>query len=204
MTKTKVKIVAMCTALTITVLSFFYSTLAYFTDIESANHGMIATGQASVEIIDVTYPYGSNIAVPPGTAIRIMPGHEISKTLTARNTGSLPLYVRVQLHSDITLAQHARSAESQIDLSLVGYDINLVDWVEHDGYYYYRTPLIGGTEAVPLFTKVIFSEQMGNLYKDSTIVFRARIEVVQANNNAANVIDAYGWSELPERGGDAG
>ena len=204
MTKTKKKIIATCITLTITVLSFFYSTLAYFTDSESSRYGTIATGQASVEVVDVTYPYGSNIAVPPGTAIRIMPGHEISKTLTTKNTGTLPLYVRVQLHSDITLAQHAQGAESQIDLSLVGYDINLVNWVEHDGYYYYRTPLLGGTEAVPLFTKVIFSEQMGNMYKDSTINFDARIEVVQANNNADNAIDAYGWSELPARGGDVG
>ena len=204
MTTTKKKIIATCITLTVTVLSFFYSTLAYFTDSAASRNDMIATGQAAVELIDVTYAYGSGTLVPPGTAIRIMPGQQVSKTLTAKNTGSIPLYVRVHLSPDITLANNARGREAEIDLSLVSYDINLTDWVEHDGYYYYRKPLVGGTEAVPLFTKVIFSEEMGNLYKDSTIYVKTRIEVVQANNNADNPIDAYGWSELPVKGGDAG
>ena len=120
MTKTKKKIIASCVTLAITVLSFFCGTLAYFTDSASAQYGTIATGKAAAEIIDVTYPYGSNVAVPPGTAIRIMPGYRISKTMTVKNTGTLPLYVRVQMHSDITLAQNAQGAESQIDPSLVG------------------------------------------------------------------------------------
>lgn len=204
MTKTKAKIIAMCVTLALTVSSFFYSTLAYFTDSVSSSNGTLATGEASVDIIDVTYPYGSDTAVPPGTAIRIMPGHEISKTLTAKNSGSLPLYVRVQVRSDITLASNAQGRESEIDLSLVSYNINLTDWVEHNGYYYYRTALTGDTEAVPLFTKVIFSTEMGNLYKDSTIRVHTRIEVVQAGSNADNPIDAYGWSELPLKGGAAG
>ena len=204
MTTTKKKIIATCITLTVTVLSFFYSTLAYFTDSAASRNDKIVSGQAAVELIDVTYAYGSGTAVPPGTAVRIMPGQQVSKTLTAKNTGSIPLYVRVQLSPDITLANNARGRETEIDLSLVSYDINLTDWVEHEGYYYYRKPLVGGgTEAVPLFTKVIFSEEMGNLYKDSTIYVNVRIEVVQANNNAANPIDAYGWSELPAKGGGA-
>ncbi len=203
MTKTKAKIIATCATLALTVLSFFHGTLAYFTDAAQSNHNKIATGKAEVELVDVTYPYGSDTAVPPGTAIRIMPGHEISKTLTARNMGRIPLYVRVQVRSDITLANHSQGRESEIDLSLVSYNINLTHWVEHEGYYYYRTALLGDTEAVPLFTKVVFSEQMGNLYKDSTILVTTRIEVVQANSNADNAIDAYGWSEPTTKGGGA-
>ena len=203
MTKTKAKIIVTCITMALTVSSFFYSTLAYFTDMVSSSNGSIATGVASVDLIDVTYPYGSDTAVPPGTAIRIMPGHEISKTLSARNSGDLPLYVRVQVRSDSTLASNARGRENEIDLSLVSYDINLTDWVEHDGYYYYRTALAHDTEAVPLFTKVIFSTEMGNLYKDSTILVHTRIEVVQANSNAENPIEAYGWSVLPTKGGAA-
>lgn len=200
MTSTKKKIIATYVTLAITILSFCCGTLAYFTD-STSSHGHIATGSASVEVVDITYPYGSSIAVPPGTAIRIMPGYEIEKTMSVRNTGSLPLYIRIKLNSDITLAENARGNEADIDLSLVGYDINLTDWVEHDGYYYYRTHLSGGKEAAPLFTKVIFSEEMGNIYKDSTITFDARVEVVQANNNADNPIYAYGWDEAPGQGG---
>ena len=201
MTKTKKKILVMCIALTVTVLSFFCGTLAYFTDFATAHQSKIATGITSVEIIDVTEPDESGTAVPPGTPIRIMPGYQVGKTVSTKNTGNLPLYIRVQLSPEITLAENARGRETEIDLSLVSYDINLADWMEHEGYYYYRTSLAGGAEAVPLFTKVIFSEEMGNLYKDSTILLKVRVEVVQANSNADSAIDAYGWSEPAAEGG---
>ena len=203
MTKTKKKLIITCVTLIVTILSFFYSTLAYFTDSASSRYDGITAGSASVQIVDVTYPYGSNTPVAPGTAMRIMPGYEVSKTLTAKNTGSLPLYIRVQLHAEITLAENARGREAEIDLSLVSYDINDTDWVLHEGYYYYRTKLNGDAEANPLFTKVIFSEEMGNLYKDSTITITTRMEVVQANNNADHPWEAYGWTSLSTEGGDA-
>ena len=201
MTTTKKKIIVTCALMIVTVMSFFYSTLAFFTDSASANFGGIATGKASVEIVDITYPFGSSTAVPPNMAVRIMPGYEISKTVTARNAGGLPLYVRVQIASVITLAEHAQGREEEIDLSLVSFNINEEFWMEHEGYYYYRTSLAQGTEAVPLCTKVIFSEEMGNLYKDSTIVVTTRMEIVQANNNGETPITAIGWREIPARGG---
>ena len=204
MTNTKKKILIMCAVMIVISASFVFSTLAYFTDTSSFKYSLMASGTAKVEVVDITYPYGSNVPVDPGTAVRILPGYEISKTISARNMGSLPLYIRVKLESDITLADAARGREGEIDLSLVSYDINEEYWVYYEGYYYYRTALTGGTEATPLMTKVMFDKEMGNLYKDSTITFKLRMETVQANNNGAGVIDAVGWSELsPEEGGGA-
>ena len=202
MTNTKKKILIMCAVMIVISASFVFSTLAYFTDTSSFKYSLMASGTTKVELVDITYPYGSNIPVDPGAAIRILPGYEISKTVTARNTGTLPLYIRVKLESDIALADVARGREGEIDLSLVSYDINEEFWVYYEGYYYYRSALTGGTEATPLMTKVMFDKEMGNLYKDSTITFKLRMETVQANNNGAGAIDAIGWSELsPEEGG---
>ena len=202
MTATKKKIIVMCSVMILTVISFVCSTLAYFSDSTTTRYNTIGSGTVSVQVVDVTYPYGSDMAVEPGEAIRIMPGYEISKTVTAQNTGDLPVYVRVSLRSDITLASNARGKEAEIDLSLVGYDINEEHWMLHtDGYYYYRSVLTKGDEAPPLMTKVKFSEQMGNLYKDSTIKFTVRIEIVQANNNGTSAIEAQNWSEPGSRGG---
>ena len=72
-----------------------------------------------------------------------------------------------------------------------------------DGYYYYRTTLRRGMEAEPLFTTVKFSEKMGNLYKDSTIKFKVRMEVVSTNGNGTDPIDALGWSTPIVIGGDS-
>ena len=204
MTNTKKKILIMCAVMIVISASFVFSTLAYFSDSSAQKFSLMASGTTKVELVDITYPYGSNLPVDPSAAIRILPGYEISKTVSARNTGTLPLYIRVKLESDITLADVARGREGEIDLSLVSYDINEEYWVYYEGYYYYRSALTGGTEATPLMTKVMFDKEMGNLYKDSTITFKLRMEVVQANNNGAGAIDAIGWSELsPEEGGGA-
>lgn len=195
MLSTKAKIVAICITMAVTVVSFVCSTLAYFTDSATASGGMIAAGRAEVEIVDITYPYGSDVSVGADDPIDIMPGYEISKKLVVRNIGDLPLYIRVRIQSEITLADAARGREAEIDPSLVGYDINTEHWEYRDGYYYYRSVLGHGNESISPFTKVSFSERMGNLYKDSTIRFNLRVEVVQANNNGTNVFDAVGWSD---------
>ncbi len=202
MSATKKKIIVMCVAMMITIASMVCSTIAFFTDSAQLPYGDISIGSVSVQIIDVTYPYGSNVPIAPDEAIRIFPGYEVKKTVTARNMGDLPMYVRIKLDSEITLAESSHGREAEIDRSLVGYDINLENWLLHtDGYYYYRTPLTKGKEATPLFTKVKFSEDMGNLYKDSTIRFKVRMEVVQANNNGASVTEAQGWTEPLYEGG---
>ena len=128
MLSTKAKIVAICITMAVTVVSFVCSTLAYFTDSATASGGMIAAGRAEVEIVDITYPYGSDVSVGADDPIDIMPGYEISKKLVVRNIGDLPLYIRVRIQSEITLADAARGREAEIDPSLVGYDINIEHW----------------------------------------------------------------------------
>ena len=204
MSATKKKIIATCVVMIITVVTFIYSTFAYFTDSAANNYNTITAGSTSVQLVDVTYPYGSDDPVAPGTPIRIFPGYEVKKTVTARNSGKLPMYVRVKLTPEITLANTARGKEAEIDTSLVSYDIDEVNWTLHtDGYYYYNHARTTDQEAPPLFTKVKFSESMGNLYKDSTITFTVRIQVVQANGNSDSAIEAYGWSEPLVQGGDS-
>jgi hypothetical protein len=200
MTPTKKKIVAMAVIMCITSATFFCSTLAYFTDALSSGGSMIYTGTTSAELIDNTVLEG-NVPVAPGTPIRIMPGYKVSKTVTAKNTGTLPVYVRVKLTPEVVLAENARGRESEIDLSLISYDIDTANWVYENGYYYYKMPLTGGNQAPDLFTTVTFSEQMGNLYKDSRINFTVRIEIVQVSGNGTSALTAKGWAEPTSQGG---
>lgn len=206
MTATKKKLILTCAIMLVTCATFAFSTFAYFTDFvgtESSN--MIMTGSADVEIIDLTYTpdsEGNLIPVPPDTPIRIFPGYEVEKKVSAKNNGTIPMFIRIKIDSTIQLASHSTGRESEIDLRLVGYDINEKDWMLHtDGYYYYRKALHKGQDAEPLFTKVMFSESMGNLYKDSTITFKIRIECVQANGNGNSPINAQNWSTPTEGGG---
>jgi len=204
MASAKKKLILTCVLMIITVVSFVYSTLAYFSDFATARQNKIASGEASVQILDVTYPFGSSTAVSPDEPIKILPGYEIRKTVSARNDGAMPIFIRMKLNSQITLAEHARGREAEIDTSLVGYNIDTEHWTLHtDGYYYYNAALDKGQEASPLFTKVIFSDRMGNLYKDSTIQFTVYIQVVQASGNSSSPFDTQIWSDPLREGGTA-
>ena len=202
MTNLKKKVIAMSIIMSITAASFLCSTLAYFSDSSSSYGSQIYSGSSSAELIDNTVLEGG-ITVDPSTPIKIMPGYQISKSVTAKNTGTLPIYVRVSLTPSITLSETARGRENEIDLSLISYDIDENNWEYRDGYYYYILPLTSGSQAPDLFTKVTFSEDMGNLYKDSLIKFKVRIEIVQASGNGASAFDAAGWATPVETGGTA-
>ena len=64
-----------------------------------------------------------------------------------------------------------------------------------DGYYYYKLIVYRGETTSELFEKVSFSKDMGNIYKDATVVVKVTFEIVQANGNGDNVLEATGWSE---------
>ena len=65
--------------------------------------------------------------------------------------------------------------------------------VYQNGYYFYTLPLQSGAQTENLLRGLTFSKEMGNLYKDSVITVKTRIESVQSNNNGDTVFDAEGW-----------
>ena len=64
------------------------------------------------------------------------------------------------------------------------------------------TPLRGGKTSDELFDEIKFSEEMGNIYKGSTIYVNIVFEVVQASNNGTNALEAVGWKTDAEGGAD--
>lgn len=199
--KNKHKLITSLVAMAVVVTSFVCGTVAYFTDTVSScdNAIIISTGNASAELLDVTLPYDSSEPAP-GAAIDILPGYVISKTVTAKNTGAYPLYVRVKLSYDITLDERYADMQGNIDKSLISLNINTDSWLLRDGYYYYSRPLPYGETSPALMTAVSFSSEMGNMYKDSTVTFDIAMEVVQSNNNGKNVFEATGWTSSKEGG----
>ena len=195
MNKTKAKLITSLVAMAAIVVSFVYGTVAYFTDtVTSKGNVIVTTGSASASLLDVTLPYGSLEPSESGEPVEIMPGYSISKTVTAKNTGTYPLYVRVKLDYEITLADRYADKQGEVDKSLVSMNIDTENWILQDGYYYYKNPLHHGETAPALMTQVSFSSEMGNIYKNSTVTFRINMEVVQSNNNGANVFEAVGWT----------
>ena len=119
-----------------------------------------------------------------------MPDTEVSKIVQIKNTGEQTAWVRIALEKSILLAE---GKEGDIDLSLVSCDLNTEYWTEKDGYYYYNLQLAPGEATQPLFTKVSFAKEMGNLYQDSKAVIRVDAQATQVIHNGENVFEAAGW-----------
>jgi hypothetical protein len=193
----KFKLIAIIAAFAITLASFIHTTVSFFVDSVVSPNGYIATGTADVELVSSSV--GSGAQMPDGS-IRIMPGQTVEKNVSAKNTGTLPLYVRVKVTPEIVLADAYKAHTNEIDTSLIVFDFDTANWLLKDGYYHYANALTGGTSTNDLFTQITFSKDMGNIYKDGKMHVTVRVEVVQANNNGEDVLQATGWATAGEGG----
>lgn len=165
-------------------------TLAYFTAEERA-HNVITTGGIQIELLETTDQKDANgNPVPFENVSGVMPGERVSKIVQVKNTGANPAYVRVRVDKSIRLAENV---SGDADISLIGLDYNTADWVEQDGYYYYKKPLAPETMTTPLFEHVSFSGDMDNLYKKCSVDVDVCVFAVQSENNGTDVLQAKGW-----------
>ena len=190
------KLVATMCATFALIFSLSICSYAYFVSTTSSGGNIISTGYASVILhneTDPSYP-------TQGDTYMIYPGYSVGKSVYVENIGAYPIYVRAKIVGSINLNERYASHEDEIDLSLINYSIDYDNWTERDGYYYFNTAVISGKSTTNLLSSVDFSNQMGNIYKDSTIKVKILLEVVQANNNGDTVFDAVGWSSAEEGG----
>ena len=167
-------------------------TLAYFTSEDTAVNAITA-GDIEIKLNETALSDDGQTTVPfANRQIGIMPGTTVSKIVSVENIGSQPAYIRVKLEKEILLSG---DKTEEADPSLITYDINLNDWTEKDGWYYYNSILPSGEETKPLFTKVMFDSDMDNLYENSKTQIKINAEATQTANNGKNALTAAGWPE---------
>lgn len=168
-----------------------YGTTAFFTADDIA-HNFITTGNVEIELHEEG-PDGKPF--PEDGISGIMPGTEVTKKVTVENTGDSECWVRIKVEKAIQLAE---GNEGEPDAALIELDIDKENWTEQDGWYYYNNKLTPGENTLPLFTKAVFSEEMDNMYKNSTANVTVAAQAVQCANNGETVLDAAGWPALAE------
>ena len=166
-----------------------YGTSAYFTYEETAIN-VITSGSIKVELQE--WSDTGNGLVPFEDLESVLPGTEISKIVQVKNIGGQSAWVRVSADKDIHLAE---GVDGEVDISLLSYDLNTEFWTEKDGFYYYNTILQPNEATEPLFTKVIFSATMSNMYQNSRAVIDVTAQATQVANNGTCALDAAGWPE---------
>lgn len=182
--------VLLCSIVAVLVAVAAHGTLAYFTAEDTAIN-VVTAGNIKIELREMAIPDGGGDPIPfENNQIGIMPGTEVSKIVTVKNTGEQPAYIRIKSDKSIILEEGNKSA---VDLSLIECDFNTADWTQKDGWYYYNTPVEAGSETAPLFTTVSFSIDMSNLYKNSKAEIEVDAQATQVANNGTNVFDAAGW-----------
>lgn len=178
-----------CALIAICLSVTAYGTLAYFTHEETATN-VITAGDIEIDLQEWAIPDGGGDRVPFEDVMDVMPGVEVSKIVEVKNTGDNAAWVRICLDKSITLAD---GVEGEVDLSLVSYDLNKDYWTEKDGFYYYNAALNPDQTTEPLFTKVIFSKNMSNMYQHSKAVVEVTAQATQVANNGTSALDAAGW-----------
>ena len=168
--------------------------LAFFSAEDKVTN-VITAGNVKIALQEMMLAEDGETLVPFKDAYGVMPGTDISKIVTVKNTGDNPAYVRVKVDSIINVADKEKdeALSEQFD-AYISYDINTTNWTyKDDGYYYYNTSLAAGAQTEPLFTTVMFSRLMPNEFQNTSAEINITAYATQTAHNGTNVFDAAGW-----------
>lgn len=191
-------IIASVVFVLLTVVAFSAQTYAYFTDSESSAENKIQSGNLDIDTVEVKG--GENVVTSAGESLKFAPGSEVDKIVKIKNSGTLPVYIRVKIDVSIDKDESSLPANWR---ELITFNITLDDpatanvegpWILKDGYYYYRVPLEKALLSEALFTTVTFSPEMGNQFTNSEITVTLTCQATQSDFNGTGPTDAV-WTE---------
>lgn len=189
----KKKIFAMAVML-ICISILASTTLAYFTDVETARNVITSDG---IDIaIEEWQETPAGLIPYPSQPITVMPGISVSKIVTVRNQDAQS-FVRAKL---VLTLKDATGKEMEITSEtmekIIHLTMNAQDWTEKDGWWYYGAVVNTGEATKPLMTGVSFDGiNMTNEYQKCTLEIHVYAQAVQAANNGNTVMEAAGWPE---------
>lgn len=187
--KTKIKKIAALAVVLACLAVGVQSTIAYFSTTDTATN-VITMGNIKIKLHEQRVGNNEDGTLEPfEDVVGVVPGDSVSKIVTVENTGNNPAWVRISLEKAISLAE---GVEGEINPSLVTFDIG-DDWVERDGWYYYTKVLNASETTTAFFNNVIFSENMSNMYQDSTVTVSLLVHATQTAHNGTSVWEADGW-----------
>ena len=82
----------------IAIVTFSAQTYAYFVDSTTVEDNKILAGSLGVELIQVQDGAQVDHTVAP---VQIFPGTEMRRNVSVKNTGTLPVYVRIKIEKSI-------------------------------------------------------------------------------------------------------
>lgn len=183
------KKILLVTAVVICLAIAAAGTLAYFTSEDTA-HNVITSGGVNIEVVEKTQGEDGALVDFPEEGIKgVMPGSDVSKIVTVKNTGGNEVWIRVLVEADIQSQE-----DKPLDGSVMTYQVG-DGWTEQDGFCYYEESLAPGETTDVLFETVHFAPEMGNEYQNCTANLVISAQAVQTAHNGNTVMEAAGWPE---------
>ena len=175
------------------------ATMAYFTAKDTA-HNVITTGNVDIELVEKQNRDGILVDYPSEPISGVMPGTEVSKIVSVRNTGTGDAWVRLRVAKSLTLAANPPEPlpEGQTaDPELIRIVFDDSQWIKDGEWFYCKEPLPAGKSTTPLFKSVTFAPEMGNAYQGCTANILVDAQAVQVKNNplpaSGNYAEIPGW-----------
>ena len=189
------KKILLVTAVVICLAIAATGTLAYFTA-EDMAHNVITSGGVNIELVEKTKGEDGTLVDFPDEGVKgVMPGTDVSKIVSVKNTGESEAWIRVKVEATIKAAD---GSDLPLDIEDVGPVMDFAvgeNWQDFDGYFYYAKPVAAGEATEILFDTVHFAPEMGNEYQNCTANIIISAQAVQTANNGKTVKDAAGWPE---------
>ena len=197
----KKKIFSLALVVCCTAVMAFGGTMAYFTADDVATN-VITSGKIDIKLNEVTLKVDpeKGESIPFENVTGVMPNEQIDKIVSVENINlAEPAYIRVWVGPEIKLSDENADKQGNVDYGLIIIDFNDKDWTYKEGYWYYNKVLNTSAETEPLFTKVEFSKDMGNMYQDAQVTVHVVAQAVQSKNNpGTSALTAQGWPSAEE------
>lgn len=194
----KKKLTVLVTSLALVGMIGIGASLAYMTDNDTATN-VITMGHVDIDLTEPNYPGDED-----GEITDVKPGDSIVKdpTITVKQ-GSADTFVRVSVNiTGLTDGQKNQLLEKNPNGTYKYFDINIANWKESDGYFYYVGTYAEGQDAgvlkagqsVKLFENVKIPSTWGNEMADKSFNIVVNAEAIQADNfDPAELNGVYGW-----------
>lgn len=195
----KKKLTVLVTSLALVGMIGIGASLAYMTDNDTATN-VITMGHVDVDLTEPNYPGGNK----GGEIDNVKPGDNIIKdpTITVQE-GSADTFVRVSINiTGLTDGQKNQLLETNQNGTYKYFDINLSNWKESEGYFYYvgtyaegqKAGVLKAGQSVELFKNVKIPSTWGNEMADKSFNIVVKAEAIQADNfDPAELNGVYGW-----------
>lgn len=136
-----------------------------------------------------TAQFGSKIVEEYNPPEYVQPGAYVEKRVNIKNLGEASALVRVQLIREFDKAE--------LDPEMILLDVDTKNWVEKDGWYYYKHILKGGEETShPVLKGFTLSNEAGDEYKSTDGHIRVIAESIQYDGGFVKEAWGISYDEL--------